>query len=160
MKKLLFLSVVALSLASCSGEKSAWMDGQKVYDGFELTKQRQGEFIKQRDSKQAILDSLRNNIIALENNLRAKKKPSDEEMSQYETMVRAYRNQEENFEKENAEISNKFKVEIIQQIQEKVKEYGKSHGYQFIHGDWESGSLMYGRESDDITEDIIQFLNE
>ncbi len=160
MKKLLILSLVVAFLSSCSTDKSAWMDGQKVYDGYALTKKRQEEFLIQRDSKQAILDSLRNNIIALENNLRAKAKPSDSEMKKYEDLVRAYQNQNDNFQKENAELSDKFRAELIGKIQEKVKEYGKANGYQFIHGDWESGNLMYARESDDITEEIIKYLNE
>ena len=41
-----------------------------------------------------------------------------------------------------------------------VKDYGKENGYTYIFGDNDSGGMLYGSESLDITEEIIEGLNK
>ena len=49
---------------------------------------------------------------------------------------------------------------IVHQIDSYVQEYGKLHGYDYILGVNRQGNLLYAREGDDITEDLLSYLNE
>jgi outer membrane protein len=41
-----------------------------------------------------------------------------------------------------------------------IQEYGKKHNYRLILGTTNDGSILYGDEADDLTEEIIKELNE
>lgn len=161
MRNLLLGLLAVVILASCgTSEKTGWINGQEVYDKYHLTIERQESFINQQTSKKEILDSLKNNIIALENDLRVKDNPKKERVEKYEQLVQMYRMQLDKFERESSETSNQYRAEILTKIQDKVKEYGKDHGYIYIYGDWETGSTMYADESKEITNEIIEYLNK
>lgn len=161
MKRLLIIAISTIVLASCgTNEKTAWINGQEVYDKFNLTVERQDAFLKQQNSKQLILDSLKNNIIALENDLRVQDNPKKDKVEKYQQLVQMYRGQMDKFERESSETSNQYRNEILIKIQDKVKEYGKKNGYTYIHGDWESGAVMYADESKEITKEVIEYLNQ
>lgn len=57
------------------------------------------------------------------------------------------------------EVSAKYTADIWKQINESVSVYGKEHGYDFIFGASGDGSLMYSRKTNDITEDVIMYIN-
>ena len=48
---------------------------------------------------------------------------------------------------------------LVKQVKAFVKDYGKKNGYTFILGANEAGSVMYGADDKDITEDVIKALN-
>ncbi len=65
-------------------------------------------------------------------------------------------------------ISEKFRYKVegqkeidtlVKQVKAFVKDYGKENGYTFILGANEAGSVMYGADDKDITEDVIKALN-
>jgi outer membrane protein len=49
---------------------------------------------------------------------------------------------------------------IISKVKSEVKAYGKSNGYDFIYGQNDAGSIMYGKEEYDVTDDVIAVLNK
>ena len=68
-------------------------------------------------------------------------------------------------EKELQRTGNLVKVEdynnkILQQLNQYVKEFGDKNRFSFIFGAAGNGSLMYGTESADITDEAIEFANE
>jgi len=48
---------------------------------------------------------------------------------------------------------------VLNQINSFITEYGKEHGYDVILGTTMSGSVLYGDDALDITEDVLQELN-
>ena len=40
-----------------------------------------------------------------------------------------------------------------------MKNYGEKNGYTYILGSNEAGSVMYGKESQDVTKEILEALN-
>ena len=155
MKNLFLGLVLILALVACgTSEKTAWMDGQKVYDEYTLTIERQESFLKQQNSKKLILDSLKNNIIALENDLRVKDKPKQEKVDKYQQLVKLYRGQMDKFERESADLSNQYRNEILVKIQEKVKDYGKENGYTYILNQTSGSNILYGVKQYDVTDKI------
>ena len=49
---------------------------------------------------------------------------------------------------------------IVTKVKEYVKEYGKENNYTYIFGSNESANIMYAKDGLDITEEILEKLNE
>ena len=49
---------------------------------------------------------------------------------------------------------------IVTKVKAYVKEYGKDNDYTYIFGSNESANIMYAKEGLDITEEILEKLNE
>jgi len=55
--------------------------------------------------------------------------------------------------------SQKYQEEVWGVINRSVERYGKEHHYKFILGATGNGALMYADESEDITKEIIAYIN-
>lgn len=58
------------------------------------------------------------------------------------------------------EKSDAFQVSIWTELNKRIEEYGKKMGYTYILGANGDGSIMYGDEAEDITEELIKFINK
>jgi outer membrane protein len=45
-------------------------------------------------------------------------------------------------------------------VKKEISAYGKAHGYTYILGGGEGGSVLYGDGSKDLTTDILKLLND
>jgi len=48
---------------------------------------------------------------------------------------------------------------LVKQVKAFIKDYGKQKGYTFILGSNEAGSVLYGADAHDITEEVLKALN-
>lgn len=48
---------------------------------------------------------------------------------------------------------------LIKKIRTFIKNYGETNGYDFILGSNEAGSVMFGKEGNDLTQTILEALN-
>lgn len=58
------------------------------------------------------------------------------------------------------EEEQKMTQTVLNEVNDFITEYGKSHGYKYILGATGAGNLVYADEAYDITEDVLQELNE
>ena len=49
---------------------------------------------------------------------------------------------------------------VVSRVKKEIQAYGKANGYSYILGGGEGGSVLYGKETNDITNDIIKLLND
>lgn len=49
---------------------------------------------------------------------------------------------------------------VLNQINSYVMDFGKANGYDYIFGTTESGSLLYATDADDLTDEILEGLND
>lgn len=66
----------------------------------------------------------------------------------------------ERFAQEQQALSEQYTADIWQQINQTAAEFGKEKGYGFIFGATGDGNLMYAKESENITDELIVYLNE
>ncbi|MGB2415228.1 MAG: OmpH family outer membrane protein, partial [Flavobacteriaceae bacterium] len=59
-----------------------------------------------------------------------------------------------------AQESQTLNDSIINRVKAFVQDYGKSNNYNFILGSNEAGSVLYGEEASDLTQEILKALNE
>ncbi|UII30384.1 OmpH family outer membrane protein [Fulvivirga ulvae] len=63
-------------------------------------------------------------------------------------------------EEKSREEDQKMMQAVLNQVNSFVEEYAKTNNYDVILGTTASGSVLYGDESLDITEDLLKALNE
>jgi len=49
---------------------------------------------------------------------------------------------------------------LVSQIKKTIKEYGKKKGYDYIYGTGDAASILYAKDSYDVTKDILKELND
>ncbi|MCZ8089312.1 MAG: OmpH family outer membrane protein [Flavobacterium sp.] len=49
---------------------------------------------------------------------------------------------------------------VIKAYKNTIKEYGKEKGYDYIYGTGESATVLYAKDSYDVTKDIIKIVND
>ena len=59
-----------------------------------------------------------------------------------------------------AQESQTLNDSLITKVKNFVRAYGESNNYTYILGSNEAGSVMYGEESSDLTQEILKALNE
>ena len=58
-----------------------------------------------------------------------------------------------------AQESQTLNDSIINKVIEFVKDYGKSNNFNYILGSNEAGSVLYGEDTSDLTQEILKALN-
>ena len=49
---------------------------------------------------------------------------------------------------------------LISKVKKEINGYGKSNGYTYILSGGDGGSVLYGAETKDLTQEILKILNE
>lgn len=58
------------------------------------------------------------------------------------------------------ELSDRYTADIWKRINQYVAEYGKKEGYDFVFGASGDGSIMYAGEANNITDEVVAFVNK
>ena len=94
---------------------------------------------------------------AEKNKLGASEKVAQQQsLLKQESNIRAY---VEQIEKLAQEEDNKMTLSVINQINQFIEEYSKKKGYDVVLGTNASGTLLYGNNDLDITQEILSELN-
>jgi outer membrane protein len=48
----------------------------------------------------------------------------------------------------------------VSKVKREVKAYGNTNGYTYILGGGDGGSVLYGTDANDITDEIVKILND
>lgn len=49
---------------------------------------------------------------------------------------------------------------LINRVKYEIKDFGKTNGYSYILGAGEGGSVLYGAENQDLTDEILKIIND
>lgn len=151
MKAILSLSVcVNLILASTTiyltvttdSEREGYIVNQEVFDAFEGKKLLNDRLEQVKQQQTSYLDSIRNGL----------NQSNEKEMLFYQERVQL-------FQATYQQLAQQYTAEIWQNINQYLKEFGEEYQYQFIYGATGDGNLMYGRQAENISEDVIRYIN-
>lgn len=164
MKKIGILVIVAFLCIACQTEKTAYVDTEKLFEDYtELTDVKE-RFTKQNDE---ILGDLELKIKAyqIKEDLFRKNGPSMTRKKQEEKYNELSAEAQQLQQERQAKLG-KLQVEsqaaidsLIIKVKDKVKEYGKTNGYTYIYGSNDAGSILYGKQELDVTDNVLEYLN-
>lgn len=166
MKKLGIIAILAISLISCTQTKIAYIDIEEIMKEYKGTKNAEVTIKVKSEKLKAELDSL---VIAWETKAReyqqkapkmsAKNRAEREQALMQEQQAIGQRQQvvQQQVQTEGQESLKSLSKEI----NDFVKNYAKEKGYNFVLGtSGDSGTVMYGEEKADITDEILVQLNK
>lgn len=126
-------------------DKKAYVVNQRVFDEFKGKQELEAKLGALKSKHKSALDSMAEGI--------QKQAASREQLAQYQETLRT-------FEFEQQELSSRYTADIWKRINQYVSDYGKTEGYDFIFGATGDGGLMYANDVDDITDEVILYLNK
>lgn len=164
------LAIIAIVLAGFSiylSQKSSeqvYVDVNKLLDGYKRTKIVRTAFETKAKTLQANVDSL---LVGWQNELKDyeknRTKYSKKELELKQELLGNKQQQINNYQqaiqKQIQEEDKKATQTVINDINDYVKGFGKEKGYKIIFGASGSGNIMYADDSSDLTEIVLEGLN-
>lgn len=159
------LPVAALLMMSCQQEKIGFVDNVKLMDGYQKKKDveaayqiKSEAFTRKRDSISQVFQleaqDLQNKSEGMSE---SKAQEAFGQLQQKGQMVGQQLQQEE----QQLQRMGQLKMDsVVQEVRKTIKEYGESNGFSFILTGGEGGSVLFGKETADITEEVLKVLNK
>ena len=164
MKKIIIGGIILLGFTSCQ-DKVAFVDNTKLLNEYQekkdiesKLKEQISKYEKKRDSISQAFQLEAKNFEAQAQNLAqnvAQKKYN--ELMQKSQILQQHLQQEEH----KIQLESQTQMDsLLTKVKKFIKEYGKEKGYTFILGANEGGSVLYGNEKKDITNELVKSLND
>ena len=165
MKKLFGVLIIVLVLTSCQEQqKIAYLDNAKVVNEYQKKVDFEKVFQVKVTAFNKKADSLEK-AIQMEAQLfqtKAAKMAQKDAETEYQALLQKKQMQDYQMQAEEQSLQGEGQKQIdtlIKEVKAFVKDYGKKNGYTYILGANDAGSVMYGIESNDITQTVIDALN-
>jgi outer membrane protein len=165
MKKIIGPLVVLALLSSCQEQdKVAFIDNSKVINDFQMKIDIEERFKLKDEAFKKKTDSVGQafQIEAQAFQMAAAKMSKSEQQKKYQELGQKQQVLQQQFQYEQQIMQQEFNTEIdsvISKVNKFIEDYGKKNGYTFILGKNQAGSVMYGVDTKDITEDVTKALN-
>jgi len=154
----LILSCTAIFLFKKQGKKIGFVLINDVFNEFELKKEMEGSYLKTKNARKRILDSLEVDLSALMGRIQAKS-ATPEDKSVFDKKRFEFERKRKLFDEDNLYMTKQFDEQIIKQLNQYVSDFGKEKHYDIIYGNTSNGSIMYGTDALNITKEVIVFIN-
>lgn len=164
MKKTLLLLTVIFSLASCT-QKIAFVDVEQLMKGYEETKVMEADLKTKQDKLKFSLDSL---ALGFQQKVQDYEQKaggmSSQNRNQIEQKLRQEQQQIQGQQQQASQLLQQISQESFEKLTKKVDSfvaiYAKDKGYKMILGTNGKGTVMYGDEKLDVTEEVLEKLND
>lgn len=166
MKNLITVVVLILTLASCQQQqqKIGYVDNSVLINDYQEKKDIEVKLQSKIDAFQKRTDSLRQTfqleINEAEIKARSMSQKNVQKLSKELQDKEAALSQRVQFEQQQISQESQAKNDtLIKKVKDFVKDYGKTNGYSFILGSNEAGSVMFGEDTSDLTQTMLDALN-
>lgn len=165
MKKLILVLSLGAIFTSCEQNKMAYVDTTVLIQEYSEMKRVEADFTQRSESLKRELDSaaqgFQQEVMAFRENMatmsEAERQVAQEELMQKQQMLQQEQQMRSGQLREEGDV---VIDSLINQVKDFVKEYGEENDYTYIFGSNESANIMYAEEGMDITQEILQELNE
>ncbi len=133
---------------------------QTVYDQFDMKKELEAEYLNVESKRKMVIDSLK--LVSntyYQQNFKGDDTPASVKR-ELQIRQKQIEMKEKQFSEDNAVLTQKYTDQILKQINQYVYDYGKENKYKYIFGANSSGTLMYARDSEDITDLVLEYINQ
>lgn len=159
--------IVSIVLIGCGQKKTAWIDNAELINNYKEKKDIEAEiqkridlYVKKRDSLSV---SFQRESVELSQEVQSKKITQAEMQKKYNSLMQRSQTIQEELLKEEQEIRQEGQVKmdsLISKVKKFVKQYGKEKGYNYIFGANEAGSVMWAKQEENITKEVLKQMND
>lgn len=166
-KQLVAIVAVTISIAALtvswvgnSGQKKmAYFDYNTVYNECDLKKKLEGDLEKVVSARKSELDSLQLELSLMSTSIQSGES-SQELLDNFETLKNRFLLLQNKYEEENIRLKDEYSNQIRTEINKKSKEFAEVNELDYLFSAVGDGSLMFAKESDDITDEFMTYLNQ
>jgi len=165
MKNIILVALAIVTLVSCdSSLKTGFVDNGELINKYQEKIDIEAKFKTKVETFQKRTDSTGRafQMEAQAFQEKAQKMTDAQAQQEYQVLSQKQQMLQQRIQVEEQEIQQQSQVQIdplISKVKKYVKEYGEKNGYTYIFGSNDAGSVMYGKEENDLTETILEALN-
>jgi outer membrane protein len=137
--------------------KIGYVEVNTIYEGFTFKKELESKLENVKSMRKQMLDSLELRLRVMAGQL---KEGKVKDPTEFELSRQDYLKKKSAFEEDNEQMTNSYSAQVMKQLNQYVEQYGKEHGYKYILGADGNGSLMFADESENVTKEVLDFLNK
>jgi len=158
---ILLVSILAYQYFTKSANtRIAFIELNKVFVDFKMKKELEAKMKVVEEKRSAILDSLRIELKILARQIESEKQADKNKLALFSVKEENFYAREKEFSEDNIAIAKKYDEEIFSQINQYVKDFGIKNEYTAILGADGSGTLMFAKESINVTEEVKSYIDE
>ena len=171
MKKSLLILGLALAIFSCQKEekketfKTAYIDTSVLMEKYEKFNDEDAKFkVKSQEMGrplEAKLKAFQNEAANFQRNAQIKgmawAQQKGAELQQREQQLAL---EQETLLRQIQIESDSIRTQLIDDVKAYIKEYGKKEGYDYVYGTGDAATVLYAKDSYDITETVLKQLND
>ena len=165
MKNILGALLITVTLASCSKSKSAYVDTQKLFEGYTEMTEVQDKYSKLTESVRADLEpkiqAFQIKLDLYQKNVQsmsaAERQSKEQELGALQQQIQ----QEQQARGGQLQQESQTAIDtVVSKVRKFIDTYGEENGYDFIYGKNDSGNILFGKKEFDITDQVLEALNK
>lgn len=139
--------------------KTGYIIIQDVYNGFDMKKEIEKKYLKTKDARDKILDSLAFEVKLIANKVKAENEKNQATIDNFNMKRDEYFQRKQTYDEDNAALTKQYDQEILTQLNQYIKDYAEENNYTYVFGNDGNGSLLYGIEALNITKEVSAYVN-
>ncbi len=147
------------TMSATSSRPLPYVVSEKLFMDFEMTKELRANLELTVNQRKAILDSLGLNLKMLAEEVSRSSKQNENQRLYLNHLQEQYLQKKQEFEEDNQALTNKYDEQIWTRINLYAKAFGEKEGYDYIYGANGNGSILYAKESLDVTDRVLKYIN-
>lgn len=164
MKKLV-LVILLIGASACEQNKIGFVDNVKLMDGYQEKVDIEAKYKIKADALGKKRDSISQAFQIEAQAFQTKAQGMSDAKAQEEYGILQQRGQfiGQQLQQEEQQIQMQGQTEmdsLISKVKKEINAFGKSNGYTYILSGGVGGSVLYGTETKDLTEEVLKILNE
>lgn len=143
-----------------SKPKMGYVNLVKVYQDFELKKEKEKDILQFDNVNKRILDSLKIGLETIKRNYDSGIGNADTLITSYKMGLKYYKDKSDEFDLMKSNLITKYDDEIWKQLNQFITDYSVDRSFDFMFGANGNGTVMYANPVYDVTDDVIKYVNE
>lgn len=142
-----------------SAPKTGFVLIQDLYNGFHMKKEIEKKYQQTKNARDKILDSLSLELKILANKIQSEQEKIKSTIEEFNAKRDEYVQRKQTYEEDNVALAKKYDKEILTQLNQYVKDFGEKNQYTYVFGNDGNGSLLYAKEGENITKQVLEYIN-
>lgn len=164
MKNFLF-AIAALLIISCEQNKIGYVDNVKLMDGYQEKIDVEAKFKTKVDALTKKRDSISQAFQLELQAFQAKAQKMSQKSAQEEYAILQQKGQfvGQQLQQEEQQLQQTSQTEmdsLVSKVKKEIKAYGEANGFTYILGGGEGGSVLYGKDGQNLTTEVLKILND